>query len=419
MDRRSFIAYTGKASLAAGFIGTVHSATTPEGSPTSRLPDPVKLPLQTNDNAEAMPAVQPEDERIGIAIVGLGRLSLEELLPAFGESKRTKITGLVSGNRDKALRVAKMYDVPEDSIYDYKNFDNIKNNPNIHAVYIVLPNSMHAEFTIRAARAKKHILCEKPMAMNVKECEEMIKASEENNVKLMIAYRVQYYPHHLKAKKMIEQGNLGKIKLLELQNTQVQSEKNPGQWRHVMKLAGGGALVNVGIYCLNAARFLTGEEPQEVYAWESTDRSDPRFKETDESISWMMKFPSGIIAQCTTSHGAAGSQRYTVIGTEAVLDMNPAFAYEGVKLKIKKQDTELNSTVISEVNLHSSNQFSRELDHIAECITKNKRPYTPGEEGLQDHRVMAAIYESIKSGLPVKLETFKKKDPFRGTYPSI
>jgi predicted dehydrogenase len=411
VDRRNFLALSTQAAVAASLGGMSAHAASASSKPSGKMPEPIMLPPQVEGDNEKMPAFIPKEQRIGYAVIGLGRLSLDQILPALKESKRSKLTALVSGDRKKAEAVAKMYDVPETSIYDYKNFDSIKNNPDVHAVFIVLPNSMHKEYTIRAAKAGKHVLCEKPMAMNPEECQEMIDACKAADVKLMVAYRVQYNPMHLKVKKEIENGRIGDVIAMDLQNLQNQSAKNVDQWRHKIKLAGGGPLPNVGVYCFNTARFLIGEEPTEIMATLHQPKDDARFKETEETVSWSMKFPSGVIAQCLTSHGAMEGKRYSVLGTKGAYVSDPAFPYEGVKVKFNSKDGN------QELDMPEENQFAVEMDHFSMCITDNKKPFTPGEEGLQDHKIQSAIYESARTGKLVKLENFKGKDVFRGQKP--
>src|SRR6201992_2447909 len=207
------------------------------------------------------------DKKIGYCIIGLGRISMDHFMPGALASKNSRITGLVSGHRDKALAQAKKYGVPESSIYSYENMDEIKNNPAIDAVYVALPNSMHAEYTIRSAKAGKHVLCEKPMATTVADSKAMIQACKDANKKLMIAYRCHYEPTNMKAMQLIREGKLGKIQDIESANG---FNEKAGEWRRERKLAGGGPLVEVGVYSLNACRYLTGEEAGDIKAFAST-----------------------------------------------------------------------------------------------------------------------------------------------------
>jgi len=236
---------------------------------------------------------------LGFALVGLGRLTLEEILPAFAEAKRCKPVALVSGSPDKAATVARQYGINPKNIYSYQNYDTIRNNPEVDIIYIVLPNSMHAEYTVRGAKAGKHILCEKPMATSVKECQQMIDACKQANKKLMIAYRIQYEPYNRAMMQMVRSKELGVVRTIEADNGQNQDD--PNQWRLKKALSGGGCLPNVGIYCLNTSRFLTGEEPIEISAMTYSTPGDPRFREVEESVNFLMRFPSGILVNCSSS----------------------------------------------------------------------------------------------------------------------
>jgi predicted dehydrogenase len=204
--------------------------------------------LEKND----APEPRPPNKRMGVAVVGLGRLALQQILPAFGASKFCKVTALVTGDAAKGRRVAAQYAVNPKNILDYANYDRLKEVADVDLVYVVLPNSMHAEFTIRAAQAGKHVLCEKPMATSVAGCQHMIDACAAAKKKLMIAYRMQYEPYNRELIRLARSGSLGKLKSVVASNGQAQGD--PQQWRLKKALAGGGALPDVGIYCLNAAR---------------------------------------------------------------------------------------------------------------------------------------------------------------------
>ena len=302
-SRRHFIAGSGTGLIAAGLGLTLgkNAAAASSAGPATKLPPAVPLPLlnaPTDRESKEAPTQLAPDRRWGFAIVGLGRLSFDQILPAFGRSKWCRPVALVSGDPDKARKVAEQYGIPPTGIYGYKNYDDMKNNPAIDIVYIVLPNGLHAEYTIRAFKAGKHVLCEKPMANSVHECEQMIDAGRAAGKKLMVAYRIQYEPHHLAVRDMIHGKELGHIKLIQLDCGQNQGD--PKQWRLNKALAGGGALPDVGVYCLNTARFLMGEEPVEVSARVHSSPGDPRFKEVEESVFWSMRFPSGTSALCST-----------------------------------------------------------------------------------------------------------------------
>ena len=329
---------------------------------------------------------QPAERQTGYAIIGLGRIA-DHFMPATRATANSKVTALVSGHRDKALRIAAQYGVPESSIYSYENFDSIASNKAVDAVYVALPNSMHAEFTIRAAKAGKHVLCEKPMATTVEDCERMMAACKNAGVKLMIAYRCHYEPTNLKAVSLIRSGAIGQIEAIE---SSFGFPIDPGEWRLNKKMAGGGPLVDVGIYCLNATRYLTGEEPENFAAFASVIDRDGRFTQVEENLSWTSKFPSGVVASCNTTYGALLFGYFKVHGSKGNIECFPAFNYDGLHLHAEYGDI-----IIDETN-HSRDpyQFQAEADHFSHCIQNGLEPKTGGEEGLRDMKYIAEIYRS-------------------------
>jgi predicted dehydrogenase len=325
----------------------------------------------------------PKKNNIGYCIVGLGRISLGHFMPGCLASKKSRVVALVSGHRDKALKTAGDYKVPESSIHSYEDFDKIADNKEIDAVYIALPNSMHAEYTIRAAKAGKHVLCEKPMATTVNDSQAMINACRAAKVKLMIAYRCQYEPLNLQAIQTIKEGKLGAVQAIESANGFVE---RAGEWRLNKKLAGGGPLMDMGIYSLNACRYLTQEEPRYIEGFCSVIDHDGRFDEVEENVSWVMRFPSGIVASCNTSYGAQMDGYVRVHGSKGTLQLQPAFGYQGIHLTgpgIDVPSAEKDPA-----------QFTREADYFSDCVINEEEPKTNGEEGLRDMKYMAEIYKS-------------------------
>ncbi|MGN6645279.1 MAG: Gfo/Idh/MocA family protein [Cytophaga sp.] len=423
VERRHFLFRSTQTLLSAALIASMAGYETnasellnPQNTSAAGPVDKISLPpleAQTEQKKGPLPNPEPMEKRIGYAIVGLGHLALEQVLPSFGACEKSKITALVSGNRDKALTVAKQYGVSEKSIYDYQNFDSIKNNPDVDVVYIILPNCMHAEFTIRSAKAGKHVLCEKPMANTVAECEQMIKACEDAKRKLMIAYRIQYEPNNTEIKKMVREETYGKVKSIVAVNGQ--NIGDPSQWRLNKKLAGGGSLPDVGIYCLNTIRFLIGEEPVEVYAQITTDTADPRFKEVEDVVNFQLTFPGGLRAMCGTSYSHHQSRNYRVYAERAFFGMDPAFAYGG--LQMHRSFAQDESEIYETPKRTAKNQFALEIDHMSDCVRTDKKPFTPGEEGLQDMKIIEALYLSARENRPVQLKKYEGKDLFRGSTP--
>jgi len=329
----------------------------------------------------------PQGRKLRWCIVGLGRISMGQFMPGLPLSKTGTITALVSGHREKAEQQAALYHVPSSSIYSYENFDDIRHNKEIDAVYIALPNSMHAEYTIRAAKAGKHVLCEKPMATSLADCHRMIDACRDANVKLMIAYRCQYHPLHLKAIELIRSGAVGQVQAIE---SAFGFDIQPREWRLNKKMAGGGPLVDVGIYCLNAARYLTGENPVDFKAIASVVDHDGRFKQVEESDGWTMKFPSGIVASCNTTYGAQMDGFFRVHASKGWIYLN-GFNYSGMHLTAALAD----GTTLDEPDpVAAPRQFTAEADYFAGCVWQNREPKTDGAEGLRDMKAISRIYES-------------------------
>ncbi|AWN47404.1 gfo/Idh/MocA family oxidoreductase [Methylobacterium terrae] len=345
------------------------------------------------------PAPLPPSERVGFAIVGLGRLSLEEILPAFGECRKAKPVALMSGSPDKAKAVAAQHGIRPEAVYGYDGWDALARNPEVKAVYIVTPNALHRDQVIAAAGAGKHVLCEKPMATSAAEARAMIDACATAKVTLMIAYRCQYEPYNREVVHLARSGKYGKVKLIEATNTQTMSL--PEQWRMRKALAGGGALPDIGLYCLNGVRALMGEEPVSVQAQvHSVD--DPLYREVEETVAFTLRFPSGALALCSTSYGAHETRSLTVQAEGAAIQLQNAFAYQGQRLFLSHREGRAEAR--EERVLGQKNQFALEIDHMATCILEGRTPRTPGEEGLQDQILMEAIYEAARTGQTVALK---------------
>lgn len=341
----------------------------------------------------------PSEKKLGWAIVGLGKFATQQLIPSFAECKSSKLVALVSGDRTKAEGIAQKYGVNPKNIYNYQNYDTIRDNPEVDIIYIVLPNGMHAEYTIRGAQAGKHIMCEKPMANTVEDCQAMIDACNKADRKLMIAYRAQYEPYNLAAIEIARQKKeLGQLKAIVADHGRnLDPSDKADQWRMDKKLAGGGSLMDIGIYSLQAARYITGEEPIEISAMMYSTPGDPRFKEVEENVNFVLRFPSGVLANCTSSYGYASVKRYQVFGEKGWLELDPATDYYKHRLVVGREQTR------EELKLQEKNQFALEIDHLSESVMQNKQPKTPGAEGLQDVKLMQLIYEAAQSGKTIKV----------------
>ncbi len=335
---------------------------------------------------------QKEPKPVGYCVVGLGRISVDHFMPGVLASKQGRITALVTGHAaEKAGPLAAKYGVPAGSIYTYEQYDRIRDNPAIDAVYIGLPNSMHAEYTIRAAKAGKHVLCEKPMSTTVADAQAMIRACASAGRKLMIAYRCQLEPVNLHTIQLIRSGAIGQVQAIESANG---FNIQPGEWRLNRKLAGGGPLLDVGIYSLNASRYLTGEEPQVLSAYSSVIDKDGRFAEVEENDGWTMRFPSGIVASCNTTYGADMDGYVRVHGSKGMLELSPAFAYEGIHLSGFTQDGKNKQPIDMPKPGRDPDQFTVEADYFAGCIREDRPVKMDGNEGLRDMELMAQIYRS-------------------------
>jgi predicted dehydrogenase len=361
------------------------------------------------------PAPLPPEQRVGFAIVGLGRLALEEILPAFGASMKARPVALVSGSPEKLRTVAAQYGIKPEACYSYEEFDRIRDNADVKVVYIVLPNAMHRLFCERAARAGKHVLTEKPMSITSKDGQAMVDACKAAKVKLMVAYRIQYEPYNRRAMQFVREGKHGRLLAYNGINTQTVAQDGYLQWRHKKAMAGGGSMYDIGLYCLNTARFMTGEEPTEIYATITSPPNDPRFAEVEETVSFMLRFPSNTIANCFTSYGGRDDKHQRMNLEAAVIDMPNSFQYTGQRMTVMAREGDATSN--DEQVIEPKNQFATEIDHMADCVLTGRDPYTPGEEGVQDHRLMEAIYESARSGKPVHLAPIEGLDHFRGAPP--
>ena len=345
--------------------------------------------------AAILPAVSKartakEKGGVGFAIVGLGKLSLGQLIPAFNNTRTARLAGLVSGHPDKAHGIAQEHQLPSNAVYTYEDFDRIAANPNIDVVYIVLPNFMHAEYTMRALKAGKHVLCEKPMATTIGDAERMIAAAQAANRHLMVAYRCHYEPLNLAAMRLLRSGRLGKTRLVVTDMGRQADLNDPSDaWRLDMRKSGGGALTDMGIYGVNGARYLLNEEPTEVQAWSQSDKSDPRFRDVQDLYSWQFRFPSGAIATGSTSFNYAGTMSWHVLSERGKITADPGCFYSGNRLTVAGAETP---------QIREIDQFAREMDWLADVVRGRAPMVSTAEEGLQDMRLMGAIMESAARG---------------------
>ncbi len=332
------------------------------------------------------------EKPIGFAAVGLGSIS-DIFMRACANSQTAKITALVTGHpSEKGTKYAEMYGIPRTSIYTYEQYDRLADNKDVDAVYIGLPNSMHCEYTVRAARIGKHVLCEKPMAISSAECRTMIKECHAANVKLMIAYRLHFDPTWLQTMQIIDSGGIGEIQSFQ---GGFFNQQRAGAWRLSRTLGGGGSVLDLGIYPLNGIRHFTREEPTSFTAMVSTRDFSGRFAEVEQSVEWTMKLPSGILASCGCSYGQDGPSFLIINGDKGTLQLQPAFNYDGLHLFGHASGQPIDVLATGKAPF----QFTLEAEHFVDCIRHNKRPEPSGEEGLKDMLAIEAIYRS--AGTPI------------------
>jgi predicted dehydrogenase len=339
-------------------------------------------------------AAEPS-RKFGYAIVGLGSYATNQIMPRLKDCRHARLAALVSGTPAKLERYGSEYGIPATHRYSYADYDRIRDNPDIDAVYVILPNALHAEYAIRAAQAGKHVMCEKPMAVSAAEAEAMIAACRQAGTKLMIGYRSQFEVHNLRAIELARTGALGPTRIITSEHGFYIA---PNQWRLDRPLSGGGSLMDIGIYSLNAARYLAGAEPVEVVASELTDKADPRFATVEDRIDFQLKFPNGILASCVSSY-SSNHNTYRVHGERGWLRAEPATSYDGHRLWVHREGEE------EQVRLPApaANQFVAQLDHLPESIMAGTEPRANGEEGLKDMRIIEAIYRSAREGRAIPL----------------
>lgn len=329
-------------------------------------------------------------KKLGVALVGLGSYS-GKLAPALQETKYCELRGLVTGTPEKEKIWGEQYNIPQKNIYNYENFDTIADNPDIDIVYVVLPNSMHAEYSIRAAQAGKHVTCEKPMAMNVEECQQMIAACEKANVMLSIGYRLHFDPYNLEIMRLGQEKVFGKLMYMNV-SAGYQNKGNWDQWRMKKALAGTGALGNMGVYALQGAIYTVGENPISVTAQEFKTMPD-KFKEVDETVTFQFEFPGGTVANLQTSHNARMNRLYAA-ANDGWFELQPFSSSNGLQGRTHE----------GPLQFEAVNQQALQMDEFAYCIQHNKPTKVPGEMGMRDVQILEAILESIDTGRKVVLD---------------
>lgn len=344
------------------------------------------LALGASGLPSAFAAPAPSAKRkLGIALVGLGNYSKDLLGPGLLKTEHCHLAGIVTGTPAKEKIWMEKYGIPQKNVFNYANFDRIADNKDIDVVYIVLPNSMHHEFTIRAAKAGKHVICEKPMAMDAREAMEMIQACKDAKVGLSIGYRMRYEPHTLEIERFARESKYGTIRLVNV-DAGFRMSRPTNHWKGKAAL-GGGALMDMGPYPIQAARYAAGAEPVAVTA-RHLDSNPPAFPDVDETTTFQLEFPNGVFAQCmTTFAGNVNSLR--VCADKGNYGLEPFCSYNGIRGFLPNGET---------LALPEAHQQARQMDEMCKAFLEGRPSRTPGEEGLRDMRIIDAIRESVKHG---------------------
>ena len=333
----------------------------------------------------AMGDQKQDKKKLGVALVGLGSYSTYQLAPSLVDCELCYLAGIVTGTPEKEKIWQDKYNIPDTSIYNYENFDNIISNDTIDIVYVVLPNSMHADFAIRAARAGKHVICEKPMAVSVEECDAIIEACNKANVKLSVGYRLHSEPYTQEIKRLVDEMVFGNVQYISAEAA-YRSGGNPDQWRLNKALSGGGALMNMGVYAVQSAIYGTGENPISVTAQEFSTRPD-YFKDTDETITAQFEFSSGAFGNIMTSHNTNVNRMYGSCD-KGWFELNPASSYGPLAGKTSEGD----------LSFPHERQQKLQMDDFAKHILNDTPNVAPGEMGKRDMIIVEAIYKSIEKG---------------------
>lgn len=331
----------------------------------------------------------PDEQKLGIALVGLGNYATGQLAPALQETRLCKLSGIVTGTPRKEEEWAQEYDIPESNIYNYQTFDEIADNDSIDIIYIVLPNGMHAEYTIRAAKAGKHVICEKPMATTVKDCQRMIDACDEAGKKLSIGYRLHFEPHHKELMRIGRNNVLGPVQKMD--GSHCFPLQNLDSWRIDKEMSGGGPLVDIGIYVVQAGIYTMGKLPISVTARDET-RDEQTFSEVEGTIRWEMNFSDEISLYGLSSYEFRGNH-FRGNTEKGRFELAPAFGYSGIE----------GETSRGPMDFPEVNQQVLQMDDFARCILEDEPTIVPGEMGKRDVRILNAIYEAAEKGREITL----------------
>jgi len=366
-SRRDFIRLTSLGSLAVAGGSLLRPAARAEGPPPAKA------------------------RQLGVALLGLGSYATNELAPALQETRLCRLTGVISGSPDKAARWAHRYGLPKKNLYNYDNLERIAENPDIDIVYVVTPPALHSPFAIRAAKAGKHVISEKPMACSVADCDAMIAACRDAGVKLSIGYRLHFDPYHQELMRLAADPGFGPFTRMNGEFGFVMYGK---QWRAEKRLAGGGPMMDLGIYVIHAACMAAGATPLAVIAHEEPKTRPDFFKDVEESMRWTMLFPGGAICEGASSF-ARNANHFRAEGPHGWIDFpENAFSYQGIRAATSRGPLHFEPAV---------NQQARQMDDFADCILTGRATPVPGELGRRDIQILSAIYEAAARGKRVAI----------------
>jgi predicted dehydrogenase len=345
----------------------------------------------SNEPSNSSNMFNKKNGKLGIALVGLGGYSTGQLAPALQQTEHCYLAGIVTGTPSKAAAWKEKYNIPGKNIYNYENYDSIKDNPDIDIIYVVLPNSMHAEYTIRAAEAGKHVICEKPMAITVADCDRMIAACKKANRHLSIGYRLHFEPYNLEMVRLGTQKIYGDIKKI---SGGFGFRAGASTWRLTQQYAGGGPLMDVGIYVIQAMCYTSGMEPIAVTAKEGVKTDPEKFRDVEQSLDWTFEFPNGLTGEGRTSY-ADNMNFLKAEAANGMFELGSAFNYTGQR----------GTTPAGAMDFPHINQQARQMDAFALSVKNNKSTIVPGEMGRRDVKYLQAVYEAMRTGKRIVIPT--------------
>jgi predicted dehydrogenase len=351
----------------------------------------IKCAGEKKTNPETMVSENKKAGKLGIALLGLGGYAGGQLAPALQSTEHCYLAGIVTGTPSKGPTWQTKYSIPDKNVYNYENFDSIKDNKDIDTVYVVTPNALHKDFVIRAAQAGKHVICEKPMALSVKDCDAMIGACNKAGKLLSIGYRLHFEPYNLEMVRLGTKKVYGNIKRISAGFGF--SIGDPTQWRLKKALSGGGPLQDVGIYCVQGICYTTGLEPIAVSAQEGPKTDPGKFKEVEQSLTWQFEMPGGIIAEGRSSYGD-GMNFLKAEAEKGTFELTPAYSYSG----------QSGYTPDGAMNFPKVIQQSKQMDAFALSIKNNQASIVPGELGRRDVMIITSIYEAMTTGKKIMIK---------------